>query len=261
MHKTNGNWNFPKFHARRHAFDDIKNKGAVRNFGTKISESMHQDIHVTPQLVKHDHRRTVATFIREQIDTLAIDSCPADTPEEEDVEPTILSNVEIGSKLKPITFHALEQSMAEDTAFERFRIKFGDFITPFQFLKVHYDSLSTWTTATDYLRCSPKFHGQPRYDCVLVKTEQRPFFARLLYLFSCTVEDKSHPFALILPLDAPTGRSRRTDKELRFRRVRAKTRKRSEFISVHSIIRGAVLVPDVDEVDEFIVFDVLDTVV
>ncbi|KAK7041356.1 hypothetical protein R3P38DRAFT_2512397 [Favolaschia claudopus] len=151
--------------------------------------------------------------------------------------------------------------MAEDTAFERFRIKFGDFvsdflpmfgytlpngkrmrfedtntITPFQFLKVHYDSLSTWTTATDYLRCSPKFHGQPRYDCVLVKTEQRPFFARLLYLFSCTVEDK-------------------------FRRVRAKTRKRSEFISVHSIIRGAVLVPDVDEVDEFIVFDVLDTVV
>ncbi|KAJ7896870.1 hypothetical protein B0H13DRAFT_1623675, partial [Mycena leptocephala] len=94
--------------------------------------------------------------------------------------------------------------------------------------------------------------------CVLVKTEDKPFFARLLYLFSCTVEKKSHRFALVLPLDAPTGRATRIDKALRFRRVHAKLRKHSEFISVHSIIRGAVLVPDFDKLNEFIVFDVLD---
>ncbi|KAJ7443059.1 hypothetical protein B0H11DRAFT_1748735, partial [Mycena galericulata] len=126
-------------------------------------------------------------------------------------------------------------------------------------LKVHYESMGTWTSTADFLRCNPKFHGHPRYDCVLIKTAQQPIFAQIIYLFSCVVEDHSHPFALIQPLDAPTGRLRRKDKLLRFHRVRAKPRKSSEFVSVHSIIRGAVLVPDFDNADEFIVFDVLDT--
>ena len=78
-------------------------------------------------------------------------------------------------------------------------------------------------------------------------------------MFFCQVEDKSHPFALILPMDVSTGRVGRVDKALRFRRVHAKLRKQSEFISVHSIIRGAVLVPDSDKPSEFIVFDILDT--
>ncbi|KAJ7081070.1 hypothetical protein C8R44DRAFT_653325, partial [Mycena epipterygia] len=182
-----------------------------------------------------------------------------------DLETSALSNVDIGSKLKPVSFSALEQEMSEDLAFARFRVKFGDFISdflpafgytlpngrrlrfentdmivPFQFLKVHYESMSAWTSTADYLRCNPKFHGHPRYDCVLVKTAQQPIFARLVYLFSCTVEKKK-------------------DNLLRFHRVHAKPRKSSEFISVHSIIRGAVLVPDFDKPGEFIVFDVLDT--
>ncbi|KAJ6631086.1 hypothetical protein B0H10DRAFT_1773471 [Mycena sp. CBHHK59/15] len=285
------NWNFPKKHSRRHAFTDMENKEATRNFGMKISESMHGAIcvtyhrltnfkNVTPQLVKHDHRRRVGTFIREQIDTLEEEFVDADLPE--DLE--VLSNVDIGSKLKPVVFATLEHSMSEDPAFHRFRIRFGGFISDFlpafgyplpngkrlsfndtdtivlfQFLKVHYDSLSTWNPITDYLRCNPNFNGHLRYDCVLVKTEEKSIFARLLYMFSCTVEQKPHPFALILPLDAPTGRARKVDKALQFRRVQAKLRKQSEFISVHSIICGAVLVPDIDKPGEFIVFDILDT--
>ncbi|KAK7034140.1 hypothetical protein R3P38DRAFT_2772245 [Favolaschia claudopus] len=174
-------WNFPKFHARQHAFDDIKNKGAARNFGTKPSESMHKAIRdtyhqmtnfkdVTPQIVKHDHRRAVATFVREQID--AIDAELKEQEDPDDVEPTILSNVDVGSKLKQLSFSALEQQMTEDDAFQRFRIKFGDFISTFlpafgyplpggkrlkfdgkdMFLKVHYESLSSWCPATDFLR-------------------------------------------------------------------------------------------------------------
>ncbi|KAJ7764640.1 hypothetical protein DFH07DRAFT_738222 [Mycena maculata] len=285
------NWNFPKFHARQHAFDDIKNKGASRNFGTKTSESMHGPIRqtyhrmtnfkdVTAQAIKHDHRRTVATFIRDQIDTLNED--PDESPE--DLEHSISSNVDIGSKLKPMSFSTLEDEMSSDPAFDRFRVKFGNFmshflptfgynlpnrqwmrfegvdmITPFQFLKVHYESMGTWTSKADFLRCNPKFHGHPRYDCVLIKTVQQPIFAQIIYLFSCVVENNSHPFALVQPLDAPTGRLRRKDKLLRFHRVRAKPRKSSEFVLVHSIIRGAVLVPDFDNAGEFIVFDVLDT--
>ncbi|KAF8164144.1 hypothetical protein K438DRAFT_2067539 [Mycena galopus ATCC 62051] len=288
----NKNWNFPKMHARRHAFDHVRSKGAVRNFNTKSSESMHGPIRqtyhrmtnfkdVTPQLVKHDHRRTVATFIREQIDALNEDPDTDAIPD--DLEHSVSSNVDVGSKLHFISFSALEESMCENSAFERFRIKFGDFIsdflpafgyalpngkrlsfekhdiiTPFQFLKVHYESLGTWTSATDYLRCNAQFNGQPRYDCVMVKTQEKPFFARLLYVFSCTVEKQPHHFALILPMDAPTGRTSRIDKALRLLRVKSKPKKDSEFISVHSIIRGAVLVPDSDKPGEFVVFDVLD---
>lgn len=129
---------------------------------------------------------------------------------------------------------------------------------PFQFLKVHYDSLSDWKPTLDYLRCNPKFHGHPRYDYVLVKTTQEPIFAQLIYLFSCTVGDKPYPLALVLPLDAAIGRVTQKDKLLRFRRVRAKPRRQAEFISVRSIIRGAVLVPDFDKAGDFLVFDILD---
>ncbi|KAJ7687097.1 hypothetical protein B0H17DRAFT_1302090 [Mycena rosella] len=290
------NWNFPKFHARVHAFDDIEKKGATRNFGTKPSEAMHGPIRqtysrltnfkdVTPQaslclfiLVKNDHRRTVATFIREQIEALEEDE--GDAPE--DLE-AVLSNVDIGSKLKVVSYSALEQAESGDPAFHRFRLKFGDFISdflpaygyklpggqrlrfddtdtivPFQFLKVHYESLSSWTSTTDYLRCNPKFQGHPRYDCVLINTADKPIFAKLLFPFSCTVEKKSHPFVLVLPMDAPIGHRSRKDKLLGLRRVKEQARKKSEFISVHSIIRGAVLVPDVDKPNEFLVFDILD---
>ncbi|KAJ7845296.1 hypothetical protein B0H13DRAFT_2239099 [Mycena leptocephala] len=256
----NKDWNVPKFHSRWHALDDIEQKGASRNFGTKTSESMHGAIRktylrltnfkdVTPQLVKHDHRRTVATYIREQIEALNGD--PSESPE--DTESTVLSNIDIGSKIKPVSFVKLEQDMSHDAAFHRFRVKFGIFITqflaahnynlpnaqpvrfdgtdtisPFQFLKIHYESMN------------------------------KPIFAQLLYMFSCTVENKSHPLALILPLDAPTGNTTRKDKLLRFRRVRAQARKNSEFISLHSIIRGAVLVSDSDKAGDFLVFDILD---
>ncbi|KAJ7111639.1 hypothetical protein C8R43DRAFT_1091525 [Mycena crocata] len=287
------NWNVPKVHSRYHAYDDVQKKGASRNFGTKTSESMHRPIRdtyhrmtnfkdVTPQLVKHDHRRAVATLIREQMDALT-EYLNDFSEEPEDLETSILSNIDIGSKVKPVTFLALEQEQNSDRGFERFRIRFGEFLSdflpahgyklpngkrirfegthkiePFQFVKVHYESMSTWSSTQDYLRCNPKFHGQPRYDCVIVETADKPIFAQLLYLFSCTVENKSHPFALILPMDVPIGQRRRKDKLLRFRRVKAQARKNTEFISLHSVIRGAVLVPDCEKSGEFIVFDVLD---
>ncbi|KAJ7126505.1 hypothetical protein C8R43DRAFT_1028329 [Mycena crocata] len=287
------NWNVPKVHSRFHAYTHVKEKGAARNFGTKGGESMHKPMretyhrmtnfkNVTPQLAKHDHRRTVATFIREQIDML--DEDPDDANFTEDPEDIlVLSNVDIGSKLKPVRFLTVEQDKVSDPAFERFRIKFGDFLSdflpahgynlpdgkrirfdgtdmiePFRYLKVHYENLSTWSSTKDYLRCNPDFHGHPRYDYVLVNTADKPIFAQLIYLFSCTVEKKTQPFALVLPMDAPVGQVRRKDKILRFRRVKAQARKKTEFISVHSIIRGAVLVPDFDKTGEFLVFDVLD---
>jgi hypothetical protein len=80
-------------------------------------------------LVKYDHRRTVATFIREQVDALNI--APADTNGPDDLEASVLSNIDIGSKLKPISFAALEDMMSNDSAFQRFRVKLGVFISDF----------------------------------------------------------------------------------------------------------------------------------
>ncbi|KAJ7640190.1 hypothetical protein B0H17DRAFT_1276808 [Mycena rosella] len=288
-------WNFPKMHSHRHVFDDIKNKGATRNFGTKISESMHGPIrqtyhrltnfkNVTPQLIKHDHRRAVGLFIREQLEVL---DAPGDSECPPDQETEILSNISIGSKLKPITFSVIEDTNSGDAAFARFRVRFADscptsyrhmaiicpmenefdlnrmirygfcLLVPFQFLKVHYEHLGNWTSSADYLRCNPSFHGHPRYDGALVKTTDGHIFVQLIYMFSCTVEKKSHPFGLVLPLD--TRAIGRKDRLLRFHRLHAKPRKNAEFISAHSIIRGVLLAPDFDNYGEFLIVDIVDT--
>ncbi|KAJ7681176.1 hypothetical protein B0H17DRAFT_1161164 [Mycena rosella] len=275
--EVTNSWNFPKMHSHQHVFEDIENKGATRNFGTKISESMHGPLretyhrltnfkNVTPQLVKHDHRRAVGLLIREQLNVL---DAPDDPDCPEDAE--ILSNISIGSKLRPVSFSVIEEKTYGDASFTRFRIRFANFLSdflpaygynlpdgkriqfdkedtlaPFQFLKVYYHHLGNWTSSADYLRCNPNFHGQPRYDAALVKTADGHIFVQLLFMFSCTVENKSHPFALVLPLDtrAPGKRDRIKD---------------AEFISAHSIIRGVLLATDHDNVGEFLIVDIADS--
>ncbi|KAJ7691825.1 hypothetical protein B0H17DRAFT_1133603 [Mycena rosella] len=105
------NWNFPKFHACLHAFDGIEKKGATRN---KAKRSYARVQLTRPiiiiQLMKHDHRRTVAKFIWEQIEALEKDE--EDAPE--DLEAGVLSNVDIGSKLKVVSYSALEQAESGD---------------------------------------------------------------------------------------------------------------------------------------------------
>ena len=70
-----------------------------------------------------------------------------------------------------------------------------------------------------------------------------------------------YTIALIQPYDAYLGPTRRTDKDLELLRVGMKPRASSEFISVLSIIRGAVLIQDfrLEKQNEFIVVDVIDS--
>jgi len=42
-----------------------------------------------------------------------------------------------------------------------------------------------WRTHRDLLQCNPKFNGSPRYDCIMVKTADKPFFHLLVYVFTC----------------------------------------------------------------------------
>lgn len=225
----------------------------------------------------------VGKYIRDQLDDLE-EFLEDDDPEQElpsDLE--ALGNVIVGAKRKPTSFLALEASMKNDAAFTRFRIRFAEFlnvflpafghplpggkrvtfipdheITPCQFLKVFFKSLDNWVDDADYLRCNPSFHNRERYDAALVKTTTGIVFVRLVYVFTCKIEKQVHPFALVHALDVGTGQRSGKDKALGLYRVRERQRKNSEFISVHSIIRGAFLVPDFGVKGDYLAVDVVD---
>ncbi|TFK78375.1 hypothetical protein K466DRAFT_507378, partial [Polyporus arcularius HHB13444] len=99
-----------------------------------------------------------------------------------------------------------------------------------------------------------------RYDGVLYNTTTGPIFGLLISMFICKIGDTEYPLALVQPCDAPLGSSRPSakDKALGFFPVRAKRRSDAEFISIHSIIRGAVLVPDFASEGYFLIHDLVD---
>ncbi|KAJ6610879.1 hypothetical protein B0H10DRAFT_2165954 [Mycena sp. CBHHK59/15] len=305
MDEKEKSWEFPKMHWHIHAFLDILRKGAARNFGTKIDEALHGSARntylrqinfkdVAPQILKSEHRTMVGKLICDQIDDIdEIQRCEWDTSDEGDEEPEGKApqdvadsddNVALGSRLPAISFGTLEEKMkADDTTFNRFRIKFSKFfrvflhtyesqlqdgnpvnfasmdeIVPCQFLKIFYQSLEDWSDQADFLCCSPNFHRHPRFDGALVLTANGNIFVQLIYVFEFTTNGKKYPFALVQPLDAPVGFITAKEKDLKLFRVRAKPRQASEFIPVRSIIHGAVLMPNSKKVGEFFVMDVLE---
>ena len=123
-----------------------------------------------------------------------------------------------------------------------------------------------WRLGVDYLRCSPEFHHHPRYDHVLVQVSSNEgdnqckyIFARLCFVFQCSVDGKQYSMALIHPYDAPPGTvNQRRDRELHFFKLCAKPRASSEFISVESIVRGALVAEDYGTKGHHLVVDVVD---
>ncbi|KAG1836200.1 hypothetical protein DFJ58DRAFT_669890, partial [Suillus subalutaceus] len=61
------------------------------------------------------------------------------------------------------------------------------------------------------LQCSPSFFESPRYDCVIVKTQDQPFFACLVYLFRCSISETVLSLMLIHPYDVAISHCRRHD--------------------------------------------------
>ncbi|KAG2101790.1 hypothetical protein BD769DRAFT_1697154 [Suillus cothurnatus] len=203
------------------------------------------------------------------------------SPDANSFDPSL--HVRIGSRQPAQTFDFIENAHQADAGFTNFRIKLNDFLSNFlpicniplpggkrihfqsdntvtecRFLRVNYKSLVDWRQYTDYLRCNPQFFGAPRFDCVFIQTQQSIIIGRLVFVFECAVGNDLFPIALIHPFDAPTGLRLRKDKQLNIFRVRAKPRVRTEFFSVRSIIRGALLVQDDNSLD-YLVVDTIDT--
>jgi hypothetical protein len=131
----------------------------------------------------------------------------------------------------------------------------------FRFIKAQYESKVTWKTDTDYLRCSPNYYNHPRYDCVLLNTNNGPVFARLVLVFTIALDRKNYPIALIQAYERPQSVSatlRKKDKDLGFLRLQQRKETQMEFVWAQSIIRGAVIVPAFDDMNHSIVFDILD---
>ena len=127
----------------------------------------------------------------------------------------------------------------------------------FQYIRVNYESVIDWRLSTDILHCKESFHGQQWYDHILVATENGHFFARILHLFQIFVGTQPHPVAYVKSYCRPSGQIKRKDKDLGLHCVRIKANP-YEIISVQSIVRGALLVEDSDNLDDYFVVDTVD---
>ncbi|KAF8136183.1 hypothetical protein EV363DRAFT_1395325 [Boletus edulis] len=262
------NWNFPKSHLAKHVPEDIRQKGAVRNFSTRPNEKQHGPIRQAYlrqtnrkeaskqiwNLAKLDQRTVVCEMIRSRIvhldeqrhnATLRL-STLEDAEGELDEMPAV-GHTHLGSPQKPTTLDAVEQEKSSNQAFRDFHNKFVTFINQFahahniplpngeewfvptgqaeiqefRYLKVNYESAVDWRLATDYLR----------YPLDL---------------------------ALVQPMDAPTGNQHILDHDLGFTRLCAHPAARSEFISLRSVVCGALLVPDFRHAGDFFLVDYVD---
>ena len=128
-------------------------------------------------------------------------------------------------------------------------------------MKSFYESLVDWKLKTDYLQCSPNFHGRVHYDCVIVHAVDHDFFAQLLFIFTYKLGQQDLPFALIQPFSDVHYQHKKCkkDQELHFHRLQAKNPGHSVFIHLKSIFCGAFLVPALDHPDKYIIVDVVDT--
>ncbi|EKM75949.1 hypothetical protein AGABI1DRAFT_45660 [Agaricus bisporus var. burnettii JB137-S8] len=289
-------WNFPKLHLRQHLFDDIVNKGVARNFSTKPNERMHGPIRKSyhrrtnfknfgDQVLMADEMTVASSFIRSNLDMLDLWNTPKD--DESDENYASVRKLSVPDKA-PISFQDLENFYTNNHSFHRFQIRFQnwlsiflrqyqvmvpnqdsirfkkeDLIVCYKALKVQYTCLSDWKIKSNNLHCREEFHGHPRYDCILVHADP-PYFARLKLLFTCSVNGSTYPFAYIQPFIPVYKHQNRPlrDKDLHLLRLRATLSVDStEFISIHSILRGAVLIPSGESgvyKDDYFLYDLLD---
>jgi len=127
-------------------------------------------------------------------------------------------------------------------------------------LKVNYNGiLNSRETRTDILWVNPCFHGQARYDYVLIKVDSTHcMFAQLLEVFGITFRGRKYYMALIIPFDHPVPLlNRQRDKDLRLKHVQSHRRSESVVVDTETIIRGALLMREDDSVDESLVLEAI----
>ncbi|KAG1836025.1 hypothetical protein F4604DRAFT_1943802 [Suillus subluteus] len=273
--------------------------GVARNYSTRPNEKFHGPLKdtyyhrtngkdIATQILCVDHHQFASKLLRECISALdehhRIQKLGDNLPNE-DIPTTFNGHVKLGSPMQcPSPIIDIENRNTTDHAFQAFHRKFSEFINTalptyghqltswltfpvdFQihehcYLKVNYESTVDWKQVTDHLRCNPQFHGSSRFDHALIQlTAEETAFVRLVFLFRCCIPNIGPmEFAFVQPYTARIGGPRRMDHSLKLTRVKALPRASSIFVPLSSFIRGAVLVPDSERQDEYIVVDHIDS--
>lgn len=138
-------------------------------------------------------------------------------------------------------------------------------ITEYRYLKANFSSTVDWRTMTDHLRRNPSFHGDIREDFVVLRGENDSIiFAKLLFVFECSLNNGKGPFSLALvqmyDKRIPHANIPASDRYLDMIRVRPQSPKNAQLVFIDSIIRGAMLVSTNDNKDgDCFVVDSVDT--
>ncbi|KAG2012091.1 ubiquitin and ribosomal protein S27a [Coprinopsis cinerea AmutBmut pab1-1] len=294
-------WLFPKMHLQMHLPHDIYAKGATRNYTTKTFETMHRALKfyyqymtnfkdADKQILNADQRGHVIDFIVSIIDVHLEALKDTDDSTDEELQYRFsFGNITLKApqgprKARPLDQfyfdcqeelggHAhffegvdLSQMLSEFCSLNGLdiTIRNSTLVRSFRSMEVVYTSKESWDIERDLLRCSPSFHGRPRYDSVILQTTTGNIFARLLALFTLqapgTPDTDAIPIALALPYTAPIPKNLSTkDAAAGFYRVRRTVQAGAELFFARSIIRGAVLIPVNEQETDYLVFDVADS--
>ncbi|KAG2340835.1 hypothetical protein BDR05DRAFT_977210 [Suillus weaverae] len=160
------NWSFSKLHMTTHLFDDIKAKGATRNYNMKPNEQMHRPLkdsyqnrtnfkNFAEQILCIDHWLLVADDISHQVsdfdeyvkatsqdqvnDIDNIDDNINEDGGDSESDPIIHDlipldgsmHVKLGSRQAPQAFSLIENAHRNDDTFTNFRVKLNSFLNVF----------------------------------------------------------------------------------------------------------------------------------
>ncbi|KAF8125890.1 hypothetical protein K438DRAFT_2001829 [Mycena galopus ATCC 62051] len=136
---------------------------------------------------------------------------------------------------------ALREFLA--TAYPDLQLAFEDVIMIQSFCAIHinFQSKVDWTAQHDILRCTPSFHGRPRYDSILYNADIDPLsFARMIAVLRCTVPiSRSFDFAYAQGFKKSKWRPRMQWKGCQV----VEESGRPFFLSFDCVARGALLAP------------------
>ncbi|EPQ53799.1 hypothetical protein GLOTRDRAFT_107062 [Gloeophyllum trabeum ATCC 11539] len=267
-------FDFPKHHALWHVIYDLEHKCTTDNYSTRPGEGFQQEVaeayqqtngkRAEHQMARIDSNQEAIALIRMTVDNDS--KAQQNITEEEQLDE--MEDIDVGRaqhwrfgsedgrwtdcrlweelagaakgdfkdfdlRLRTFLSHALDDEVLtyEDSIVVKF----------FKCCYVNYQSLEDWTSSADILRCNDAFHGQERFDCVLVNYD-RPDLApaRLRALFRCRLPSGKHVDVAMVRSFSRSGWAPRTRWE--GGQVYEELND-TAFVMMDYVIRGALMTP------------------
>ncbi|KAJ7873127.1 hypothetical protein B0H14DRAFT_3561224, partial [Mycena olivaceomarginata] len=275
VHERHGkDFNFLKQHSLSHAIEDFVSKGTSRNMNTRVGEGFQQEVEkmyqktngkkAEQQIALQDENEEAMARIKMAVDEWRRSQEDPDVEEEErtliaPANQDLSAHWTLGSPEKRVSTHWLEAERRTDPAFRNFNFRLREYIAshhPSQQIRleqqiqieqckviyVEYQSKVDWRSARDILRCNPRFHNAPRYDCVIYETDDDPFaMGELCFVFRCHLPGKAAlDLAMVRPFRKTSWQpNTRTDCPIR-EKMPATT---ASFVALEHVVRGTLLCP------------------